>query len=314
MISPALVVIAFNRPEKVRALLNRLMGVKFRSVNLVVDAPRPEKYLEKSQVLQVISLLENHSWNCTVRKNYAKNNMGCKKRVTSGIEWAFKFEDDLIILEDDIVPDLSFFMFCSEMLDKYRTDQRIMHISGFNPLGECRDLKESYYFSKYPQIWGWATWKRAWQFYNYSVPDWLESRQAFLHQTYLKNTAKNWSLKLNRAHRGTLDTWDFQWLYAVVMNHGLCVTPKNNLVSNIGFDSSATHPTVKIRKRKTTSLAGEISFPIVHCTSMMNGAPYDLLFERSLDYHPYYFIKDFIYHELLFSQNFKKMSVIRKIL
>lgn len=297
---PALVVVAFNRPEKVRTLLNSLMGVKFRSVNLVVDAPRSEKYLEKSQVSKVISLLENHSWNCTVRKNYAKTNMGCKKRVTSGIDWAFKFEDDLIILEDDIIPNSSFFMFCSEMLARYRTDQRIMHISGFNPLGECQDLKESYYFSKYPHIWGWATWKRAWWYYDCSVPDWPESKHAFLHQTYLKNTAKNWSLKLDRAYRGTLDTWDFQWLYAVVMNHGLCVTPKFNLVTNAGFDKQATHMVLPLIGNPYKNIKiRSISNPKVHPAGISSGVIFDLIYEKSLDLHHFYKIKDYLYHEIL---------------
>lgn len=295
---PALAIIAFNRPEKLEQLLASLKNIKFRAVYTIVDGPREGNLNDKENVKAVIDLINNYSWNCPLHKNISKNNLGCKKRVATGLDWVFKNEDDAIILEDDILADPSFFPYANQLLDKYRSDTRIMHISGCNlqNISQCGD--DSYYFSRYPYIWGWATWARAWKYYSFQISDWPENKSNFINLTFRKNTAKNWSLKLDRAFNGSLDTWDFQWLYTIMMQNGLCINPSHNLIVNTGFDINATHLTIPfISKNYNHLLHHKIKFPLKHPSLNCPNTKLDIQYEKTLDPYWFYKLKDYVYHE-----------------
>jgi hypothetical protein len=149
-----------------------------------------------------------------------------------------------IILEDDCLPDGSFFRFCSELLTHYRHHASVMHISGsnWNPGGVHGAA--SYFFSKYPNIWGWATWRRAWQHYDVEMRSWPAQKSNLIRSKLFasRNEFKCWQDFFNAMHTKQVDTWDTQWIYAVWENGGTCATPKHNLVKNIGMGSpEATH-------------------------------------------------------------------------
>jgi hypothetical protein len=177
-------------------------------------------------------------WECEVKTLFRNENLGCRKAVSQAITWFFQNVDEGIILEDDCLPEKSFFSFCETMLIKFRGDQRIMHISGSNfqisAIGEG-----SYYLSRLPHIWGWATWKRAWEKYDVNIADYDKSKRIEIFQDLEIN--EYWNCIFDKIKNGEIDTWDYQWTYSIFVNNSFSILPQNNLVKNIGFDSRGTH-------------------------------------------------------------------------
>lgn len=163
--------------------------------------------------------------------------------MSSGIDWFFARVDEGIILEDDCLPDPTFFKFCQELLARYRGDERVMMISGNNFQAEPFLWPASYYFSRYAHIWGWATWRRAWKNYDLTIrrlPQLVKDR--ILHQRFANNREiKFWINNFQMVYDGRLDTWDYQWVLNMFLQDGLSIMPRVNLVSNIGFNEQATH-------------------------------------------------------------------------
>ena len=188
-----------------------------------------------------MKIKNNINWNCEVFYLFNKNNLGCKKAVSSAIDWFFNNEESGIILEDDCLPSKSFFKFCELMLVKYKNDTRIFHIDGTN---FCESSSHYMYeFSKYALIWGWASWKRAWLKYDLTMNDFPEfKRKNSLNVVFNKKIElKYWYKMLSNAYENKIDTWDYQWFYTIWKNGGLTIRPHINLIKNIGFDENATH-------------------------------------------------------------------------
>lgn len=170
------------------------------------------------------------------------NNLGCPKALQDALDWFFNLEECGVILEHDMLPDQSFFHFCSLMLDRYRDNERVMHISGnfFQPqvVGDS-----SYYFSHIPHIWGWATWRRTWRLYDVEMKDFMSfKRSRRINKIFfdILNRVK-WEYLFERIYLNKLDTWDFQLVYTLMNYNGLSVIPGVNLVSNIGFGKNSLH-------------------------------------------------------------------------
>jgi hypothetical protein len=134
------------------------------------------------------------------------------------------------------------------MLKRYRNDTRIMHINGSNFNPERTRNDDSYFFSNYVHVWGWATWRRAWEHYDYSMESWPQMRtDGWMKDIFPdKKEMRYWIhfFQLTYEKRIVPTTWDYQWLYAVWTNNGLCITPRHNLISNIGI--SGVHTDVHI--------------------------------------------------------------------
>jgi len=184
-------------------------------------------------------------WDCELHTNFSESNLGCKRGVTKGINWFFDNVDEGIILEDDCLADPSFFTLCSELLEKYRGDENIMHIGGVNFQDGIKRGEASYYFSRLCHVWGWATWKRAWSKYDVNIKGFDEST----YDSYIRNIVTNNKIRefykkyFILVQNNQLDTWDYQWVWTVWSNNGLSVIPNTNLVKNIGFGDDATHTT-----------------------------------------------------------------------
>ncbi len=256
--------IVFNRPETTIRVFEQIRKAKPETLLLIADGPRPNKKGEYEKCREVKKIVDNIDWECKVLKNYSDINLGCKKRISSGLQWVFENVEEAIILEDDCLPNPTFFRFCQEMLEKYRSEDRIMHISGTNVHLNPDPTDNSYYFSKYPHVWGWATWKRAFQNYDVDMRDWPEHRGYKLLNEIISDA---WYRKylvdvLDDIYKGYVDTWDYQWNYAIWKKKGLCVSPNRNLISNIGFGAGATHTPKKniFADRETYNLL----FPLVH--------------------------------------------------
>ena len=210
---------------------------------MIADGPRPTMPKDEQLCRGTREIVSSPDWPCRLMTNFAEENLGCRRRVSSGLDWVFQECPEAIILEDDCIPCPSFFDFCSEMLQRYRNDTRIVHISGDNFQDGTRRGKASYFFSRYPHTWGWATWRRAWRHYDVSISTWPEDREQRWLQSVLDEPReiKYWEDIFERLHSGMIDTWDYQWVYTCWHLAGLSILPNENLVTNIGAGPDATH-------------------------------------------------------------------------
>ena len=266
MTSPVLFLI-FNRPETTWQVFEAIRTAKPRRLYIAADGPRFEREGERTRCEEVRKIALEVDWECDVKTLFRDKNLGCKIAVSEGISWFFDHEDEGIILEDDCLPDQSFFPFCKDLLERYRNDTRIMAISGNNFQQGRKRTEYSYYFSRYFHCWGWATWKRAWKFYDRELIAWPEiQKYGFLYDIAngYEPSVVYWSHWLDKCYSGELDdAWDYPWLLSCWGQSGLFVLPNINLVTNIGFGNKATH-TKNINNINANLPAYKIEFPLKH--------------------------------------------------
>lgn len=267
--------LVFNRPDKTRQVFERIRYLKPKYLYLAADGPRknrPEELQKCNEVREIISEID---WDCEPKYLLRDENMGCSKAIVSAIDWFFQNEENGIILEDDCLPDYSFFAYCGELLDKYRDEKRIMIISGSN-LGNTSG-NASYFFSDYGQIWGWATWKRAWLNYERNIN--IENPPI----RFLSPQEKGF---WKRNFRTII--WDVQWaVYSVRKNQGIAILPNTNMISNIGFGPDATVFTEEDNLNANLE-SGSITFPLIHPERIAVDKKVDLrIFKRNY-YIPLY--------------------------
>jgi hypothetical protein len=259
-LSTPILLLIFNRPDLTRQVFAKIRSAKPRQLLVVADGPRKEREGEAELCDQARAVLAGVDWPCDLRTEFAKSNLGCGKRISSGITWAFSHVDRAIILEDDCLPAESFFPFCEAMLREYSDDPRVMNVAGF-----CHrrlpDLPQSYFFTKIPCCWGWATWRRAWSLYDFDMAHWESYRESGGWEFFGSNAAY---LKhvFEEGRKNEIDTWDHQWAFTCLLHHGLSVAPKVPLIQNIGFRADATHTTAG--NRFAMQRSEELAFPLTH--------------------------------------------------
>lgn len=242
-LSTPILFIIFNRPVETARVFETIRIAKPERLFIAADGPRPSQPGEEVLCKELRQyVLAQINWPCEVKTLFREKNLGCKLAVSSAIDWFFENVEEGIILEDDCLPDSSFFPYCAELLQRYRTQENIFMISGDNFLPSHLRLTDSYYFSQIPHIWGWATWRRAWQEYDVTITDLPEffKKRKIENIWGKKNVQKYWLNIFQEVYEGKIDTWDYQWAYAIWKNNGLSVAPGVNLVSNLGF-GSGTH-------------------------------------------------------------------------
>lgn len=259
------VLMVFNRPEATARIFEAIRQAKPPQLLIVADGPRKARPDDPHRCAEVRRIVAQVDWPCRVLTNFSEENLGCRRRVSSGLDWVFEQVERAIILEDDCLPDSTFFRFCQEMLDRYRDDPRVGMISGDNFQGEKGGGRASYYFSRYFHVWGWATWRDRWQgSYDVDMAKWPSVKGEGWLKGIVEGGAERaeWKKNFEKTWRGQIDTWDFQWVFANWVEKRLCLLPAVNLVSNIGFDLDATHT------KSAGSLADlkrhALSFPLVH--------------------------------------------------
>lgn len=258
MLETPIALFIFKRPDTTLSVFKQISKEKPRRLYVIADGPRnPE---EKGACEKTRSIIERVDWNCDIQKDYADENMGLRERIICGLNWVFSQEEQAIILEDDCLPDMSFFRYCEELLDYYCNDEKVMHISGDNFLDESTRIGKSYYYSKYAHVWGWATWRRAWQLFD----QWDHCHPKLDTRIFTNEpAARFWMRRYEEVMSGKMDyTWDYQWALTCLAHKAYCINPVSNLISNIGFGENATHT-------KTHSSLGNISlesmtFPMQH--------------------------------------------------
>lgn len=235
--------IVFNRPELTRIVYEAIKQIRPQTLFVAADGPRDHIAGEKENCVKVRQLFNDINWDCELHKLFRDQNLGCKKNVSKAITWFFEHVEEGIILEDDCLADSSFFGFCKELLYYHRQNDRIMMITGGNfQFGKNR-TDDSYYYSRYCHVWGWATWRDRWRLYDVKISKWseIDQRRFLNHLVEDKNEVAYWMEIFNKVQQGKIDTWDYQLLFASWMNKRLSIIPNENLISNIGFGCSATH-------------------------------------------------------------------------
>jgi len=237
---------AFNRPDHLRILLMRLREVQPTRLYVSIDGPRTTRPGEADQVMACRNLVAGIDWPCEVRTNYQDDNLGCGLGVSTAISWFFSHEERGIILEDDIIPDPSFFPYCTELLDRYEHDERVFAISGCNfvPPEAQGHPERPYRFSQVPHIWGWATWRRSWQQHRLDIAGWrtqLPPTKLWARAGHSLPASIYWASTFELLARKEVDTWDGQLVLASMVSGQLTATSNVNLIENIGFGETATH-------------------------------------------------------------------------
>ena len=240
-----ILLLGFNRPEECRQIISSLREVGAKYVYFSVDGPRIDSEADISKVEMVRNLKDLFDWGCDLHIRFLSENLGCKLAISSGITWFFENVEEGIILEDDCLPNQDFFYFCEKMLTKYRYSENIMHISGSSYLPSNIVHRTNHYFSALHDVWGWATWKRAWDLFEIDIeyPD-TKSERLLLNKYFKSKKVARWFHRyLEDSKSPTCSLWSTYWVFAIISKNALGVTPVVNLVRNIGFDGQATHGT-----------------------------------------------------------------------
>lgn len=242
-IEAPILLIVFNRPEITKTVFDRIKKIKPQRLYIAADGPRSNVEGEREVCDATRKITEDIDWKCKVKRLYRKKNLGCGKAVSNAINWLFRSEEYGIIIEDDCLIEVSFYQFACSMISKYMDDRKVMHISGDNFYRAKLQNKNKYYLSMFPHVWGWATWKRAWEDYDYDMNTW-KNKNLIQKIKYINGGFWDklyWTAKFDSVAYKITNTWDYQWVFSVMKNSGLAVVPGVNLVSNIGFGGNSTH-------------------------------------------------------------------------
>lgn len=261
-----ILLLVFNRPDLTKIVFEKIKLIQPKKLYVAADGPRIDKINENKICDEVKNIVTNVTWDCQLITLFRQDNLGCGHAVSDAINWFFEHEEFGIILEDDCNPNVSFFKFQQELLEKYRHDDSVGLIAGTNLLPELtKDFKESYFFSKYPHIWGWGSWRRVWIKYDFKfngLNDFLISNQ-FLRLS--SNERNFWRKNFNDVYSGKVNTWDAQVSYLFFKNEFKAIFPVKNLIENIGFREDATH--TKENLKFYDSQIEELTFPLLHPNS-----------------------------------------------
>lgn len=294
----SIALIFFIRPNTLEKVFERIKAIKPKKLFLIQDGPRLDHPDDIEKILECRKIVENIDWDCDILKNYSETNLGCGLRPSTGITWVFENTDKAIILEDDCVPDLSFFDFCKQMLEKYENDERIILISGMNLL-ESYETEYSYIFSKCCTIGAWATWKRVWDLYDFQIKkiDDKSLQKKLKNEIVFENAYRNklnaWKMTRERIiNNETITWWDYQLHFLLYTNSGLGIVPNKNTIENIGYGEGATH----VSDKKATHFNIK-SYTLDGCLI-----------------HPNNIICEWDFDEELYERQLGKLTMTRKIL
>jgi hypothetical protein len=275
--------ILFNRPETTRRVFEEIRKAQPKRLFIIADGPRVNKQGEQEKCAETREIVAKIDWNCEISRRYSEINLGCGANISQGLDWVFEQAEEAIILEDDCLPTPDFFTFCSDLLEKHRDNHRIMHIAGTNNLiGYQNKSQYSYYYSRYPLVWGWASWRRAWKNYDFKMELWLKFVQGGWLEKFFddKRAAYVWERNLGNLSQHPY-TWDYQWLFSCWTQEGLAIHPRNNLVSNIGFGDAATH-TINASDPWANLPVEDLSFPLDHPPFVIRDSSADRHLQKTL--------------------------------
>lgn len=281
-LNTAVLFLVFNRLDTTKQVFEAIRQAKPPRLYVAADGARANKAGEAEKVQAVRDyIMQNIDWECEVKTLFRDQNLGCKYAVSGAITWFFENEEQGIILEDDCLPSQSFFWFCEELLARYRDDESVYLVSGDSRGSESFGMKEDYGFCKYPMIWGWASWARAWKNYDPELLDWPKQRETLPSSiSSYKPTVNYWRKIFERMYNKEIDTWDYQFSYLLQKNGGKCIVPKVNLITNVGFGASATH-TFSAESEDANRKRYEIHIPLIHKPDLVSEKKINDFYDRS---------------------------------
>jgi hypothetical protein len=268
MHSPLLFII-FNRPDTTARVFARIREARPPRLYIAADGPRPQREGEAQQCEAARAAVSGVDWPCEVQTLYRDQNLGCRDAVSSALDWFFSHEEEGVVLEDDCLPSPDFFSFSDTMLEHHRADERVRHINGSNFQHGRKRGEASYYFSRLSNVWGWASWRRAWRDYDKNLASHTEDQiyAEFLSVFGDPILATAWWTDAVQAKRRIVNTWDFQLVATNLIKRGLVIVPNTNLISNIGFDTRASH-TLKHDPKRADLATGTLG-PLTHPTAFV---------------------------------------------
>lgn len=266
--------LVFNRMGTVKQTFAEIKKAQPKELYISADGPRNQEEKIKTDAVRKY-ILDNIDWGCKVKKLFRDKNLGCKTAVCEAINWFFDNVEMGVVLEDDCVPSESFFRFCQELLEKYKEDKRVMHITGANFMGKI-DIPESYFFYWGGGASGWASWRRAWEKYDFDMKSWPRVKKNDLSQLFPNGSFidRLRGIKTyNAVYSGKMDAWDHQWGMTCFINNGLGIVPKVNLITNVGFNEEATH-TSNYDAERFIIPRYKLKFPLRHCNHFVKNSQY----------------------------------------
>lgn len=277
--------IIFKRPKTTEKVFEVIRQAQPKKLFVIADGPRPDREGEAEACEVTRAIIDRVDWECEVIKNYSETNLGCAKRVSSGLNWVFDNVEKSIILEDDCIPEVTFFRFCEELLEKYQDDTRIASIAAQNAQFGNKRTDYSYYFSRYSHCWGWATWKRAWKYYDLNIKLWKEVKESnILYDILLDPKAVSyWTRVFDSVYENSTGiTWDYQWTFACWMQGGLSIIPNVNLVSNVGVGADSTHFTTGQQFDFINIPTAAMEFPLKHPPFIVRNSQADNFIQKTV--------------------------------
>jgi hypothetical protein len=295
--------IVFNKPETTQRVFEQIARAKPRKLYVATDGPRSAEEAETCRRAQEIAT--NLSWDCELKTLFRDRNVGCQQGPKGAIDWFFGMEESGIILEDDCVPTQSFFRYCDELLVRYRDDERVGAISGISYV-KPGTLGDSYYFSRYPLTWGWASWARVWRHYDLELKQWPKLRETdFLSEIGGSSFGFEayWRKMFDDCYEGKWPSaWDYQWAFSNWAKRYVACVPAVNLVSNIGFGGGGTH-----HSRYNSVVHGrptfEMSFPLKHPSSFSRSGKHDNWIDRHVFHTANYALRTFVQERIPFGRS-----------
>lgn len=238
--------IFFNRPDVTRRSFAAIRARRPSRLYLIADGPRPTRASDAERCRETRALVESMlDWPCEVTRDYSEINLGCGRRLSSGLTAAFAQLGEAIVVEDDVLPRPEFFEFCTTLLARFRHDPHVHAINGFNPLGRYAPRQGAFVPTVFNSIWGWASWQRAWKDYRFQFDGWSSSEAKQRIREHVASALAYHFFAHNFDHmlQGKLDTWDFQWTFSMLAQQKVALVSSVNLIENIGFSADATHTT-----------------------------------------------------------------------
>ena len=267
-----ILILCYNKLNNLKKVISIINDCKYSNVYISLDGPCSNRDIKSLNVHSYILQLKKKK---KFKFKINKSNKGCKKAVSDGINWFFKNEKYGVILEEDCIPSKSFFKFCYLLLNKFKNNKKIGHISGTNPLKKFNN-KYSYFFSNYGGVWGWATWRDRWKKYDLNMKAWSNYKKIEIYNK--SNNLIDFLLRyhqFSKTYKRKIDTWDYQWSFTKINNNYLSVIPAKNLITNMGFNVMAKH-TKQVNNNFSKIHRYEIKFPlnhnnkIQHCNNFYN--------------------------------------------
>ena len=248
MKTPVLLMV-YIKPETTIKVVEKLKEINARKIYVSINIPPDNNTKDIKKNLEVKKIIQNINWNCKIFIKLRKKHVSAYISYRDAINWFFKKEKEGIVLEDDTVPNKSFFMFCDKMLKRYRNNNKISQICGSSFINQKVKRESSYFYSNYTLCWGYATWSRSIKDFDESMFNWPKiKKNNYLYKILNdKKFVSYWSEIFDTQFTKKFRAWDYIWLYSNWSKNKISIVPKKHLVANIGFVKDATHTKIKYK-------------------------------------------------------------------